>query len=89
MSRITWTKDDLINIKLTESLYTIAQMSTSPVMQFFDVRNSGGIWKNVDLNSADSIFVLLSGMSSSKIWHRKQSKTNPLLKSQRLTIIFG
>jgi hypothetical protein len=61
MSRITWAKDDLISIKLTEDLYTIAQMSTSPVMQFFDVKNSDGIWKDVDLNFADPIFRVFVG----------------------------
>ena len=54
--RIIWTCGDLLNIKLRDDLYTIAQMLASPTMRFYDIRSSDGNWKNIDLNSIDHLF---------------------------------
>ncbi|ECA8972392.1 hypothetical protein ETB55_19030 [Salmonella enterica subsp. enterica serovar Omuna] len=59
--RIVWKVGDLVNIKLRDDLYTIGQMLTSPAMQFYDVSNDDGIWKNVDLNKTRPLFRVFVG----------------------------
>jgi hypothetical protein len=59
--RIVWTPGDLVNIKLRDGLYTIGQMSVSPVMQFYSISNANGIWRDVDLNFVEPIFRVFVG----------------------------
>ncbi|REG61339.1 hypothetical protein B0G80_4186 [Paraburkholderia sp. BL6669N2] len=59
--RMIWVPGDLINVKLRENLYTIGQMAVSPVIQFYDIFNSDGIWRDVDLNVIDPLFRVFVG----------------------------
>jgi hypothetical protein len=50
MARIVWKSGVLLNIKLRDGLFTIAQMLTSPMMRFYDISSEDGQWAHVDLN---------------------------------------
>jgi hypothetical protein len=64
--RIVWKKNDLVNIYLSNNLYTIAQMLDSPVMCFYNITNDNGIWKNIDLTNIDTLFTVLVSNSINK-----------------------
>jgi hypothetical protein len=64
--RIIWRKNDLINICLSNNLYTIAQMLDSPIMCFYDIKNNDGIWNNIDLTNINILFVVLVNNSINK-----------------------
>jgi hypothetical protein len=55
MKRLCWKSDDLLNIKLRENLFTIAQMLTLPMMRFYDISNMDGQWENIDLNEIEPL----------------------------------
>lgn len=44
--RIIWKPGYMINLKLRNDLYTIAQLEGNFVVRFFDVFNAHGMWKN-------------------------------------------
>ena len=56
MKKLTWKDGTVINVKLREDLFTLAQMRLNHCMQFFDIRNSDGIWQGIDLNSIKPLF---------------------------------
>jgi hypothetical protein len=64
--RIVWKKDNLVTIQLSNGLYTIAQMSGSPIMYFFDISNDNNIWENIDLESVEILFIVLVNNSINK-----------------------
>ncbi|EGE4661013.1 hypothetical protein SBON0708_004234 [Salmonella bongori serovar 48:i:- str. 94-0708] len=60
MMRIIWKPGYLINLKLRNDLYTIAQLEGNFVVRFFDIFNAHGIWKDIALNTTSqlsSVFV--------------------------------
>ncbi|WP_243465141.1 hypothetical protein [Photorhabdus temperata] len=59
VKRIVWKHNHLVNIKLRDNLYTIGQMLNSVEMQFYDVCNTDGVWKNIDLNQVSILFRIL------------------------------
>lgn len=63
---INWNIGDLVNIKLRSDLFTIGQMLTSPIMQFFDISNPNGDWKNIDLNTIPPLFRVFVGRAINK-----------------------
>lgn len=64
--RIIWKVGDVVSIKLREDLYTLGQMLTSPVMRFYDISNSNGVWDSVDLNITPSLFRVFVGKAINK-----------------------
>ncbi len=71
MARIAWEKNGLINIKLRDDLYTIGQMLISPTVRFYDIVSKDGIWKDVDLNNAKSLFQAYALTAAKKIGGRQ------------------
>lgn len=64
--RIIWKKNDWVNICLSDSLYTVAQMLDSPVLCFYDIKNNDGIWDSVDLSNTNILFMVLVNNSINK-----------------------
>lgn len=73
MARIIWKENNLVNIKVKDDLYTIGQLLRSPVMRFFNIKNTDGIWKDVDLNMVETLFevnigrVVLQNLAQNRI----------------------
>lgn len=61
MARVVWKENALVCIKLREDLYTLGEMLVSPSMRFFDIANTDGIWKSVDLNQVKLLFQVFVG----------------------------
>jgi len=55
---LRWKENAVVNVKLTDSLYSIAQMYQEPYVQFFNVSNATGKWDGIDLTSIPT-FVFL------------------------------
>jgi hypothetical protein len=64
--RVIWEKNNLVNICLSDSLYTVAQMLDSPVMCFYDIKNKDGIWDSIDLANINILFMVLVNNSINK-----------------------
>ncbi|HAU3362243.1 TPA: hypothetical protein JDL67_005147 [Salmonella enterica subsp. salamae] len=56
MMRIIWKPGYMINLKLRNDLYTIAQLEGNFVVRFFDIFNAHGMWKNINLNTISQLF---------------------------------
>lgn len=56
MMRIIWKPSYLINLKLRNNLYTIAQLEGNFVVGFFDIFNAHSMWKNINLNTIHQLF---------------------------------
>jgi hypothetical protein len=54
--RVIWKPNVLVSLKLRDNLFTIGQILNKVIMQFFDISNSDGVWKNVDLNKTPMLF---------------------------------
>jgi len=46
---IRWKENAVVNVKLKDDLYTIAQMYQHPYMQFFKISNETGNWDGINL----------------------------------------
>ena len=53
-----WAEDDVVVVKVDESLFTLAQLRKNCLMEFFDVFRSTDEWDGVDLASAKILFCL-------------------------------
>jgi hypothetical protein len=81
--RVIWRPGDLVNIKLRDSLFTIGQMLTKPVMRFYDIVNSTGRWENVDLNDVPVLFrVFVGRVINQRLIHEK-IKNNTVIPSHK------
>lgn len=59
LKRLRWKENDILNIKLKENLFTIAQMSYEECfMMFFAIYNEDGMWENIDLEKTKNLFCL-------------------------------
>ncbi|MCA8432187.1 hypothetical protein [Burkholderia seminalis] len=56
LKKIVWSENSIFNVKLSENLFTIAQMRCNHLMQFFDVSSEDGAWSGVDLNTVPELF---------------------------------
>ncbi|MCW7551053.1 hypothetical protein OO184_24880 [Photorhabdus sp. APURE] len=54
--RIIWKPNHLVSVKLRDNLYTIGQMLNRAEMRFYDISNTNGIWKDIDLNEVNILF---------------------------------
>ena len=60
--RAVWKKDKIISIKLSDNLFSLAQMASDlPLMQFFDIFNEEDTWEHVDLNTVPPLFLVPVG----------------------------
>ena len=59
--RVTWKENALINLKLRDDLFTIAQMLRSPFLRLFKVSNKDGVWRSLDLNKVEVLFCVPIG----------------------------
>ena len=55
-----WAEDDVVVVKVDESLFTLAQLRKNCLMEFFDVFRSTDEWDGVDLASAKILFCLFA-----------------------------
>lgn len=58
LKRIVWKDNDVFSVRLRDDLFTLAQMRTNQIMQFFDVFRTTNDWSGLDLNSVRSLFYL-------------------------------
>jgi hypothetical protein len=58
IKRTHWTDGGVISIKLTENLYTLAQMQKNNLMQFYDIHQETSEWNNVDLTQVSRLFCI-------------------------------
>ena len=80
--RIVWKVGDLVNIKLREDLYTIGQMLTSPAMRFYDIFNSDGEWRDINLNDISPLFrVFVGRVINNELIHNKIKSPTVLASS--------
>lgn len=70
--RITWKSGAFVVIGLENGVFTIAQMLTSPVMRFYDIKSQTDNWANVDWMSVKPLFqVFVSGVVQKEMGVRK------------------
>lgn len=81
--RIVWKVGDLVNIKLRDDLYTIGQMLTSPAMRFYDISNTDGVWKNIDLNEVTPLFRVFVGNVINKYLITEKIKEKLVIASNK------
>ncbi|EMR3754056.1 TPA: hypothetical protein KEW36_002204 [Proteus mirabilis] len=81
--RIVWKVGDLVNIKLRDDLYTIGQMLTSPAMRFYDISNTDGVWKNIDLNEVTPLFRVFVGNVINKYLITEKIKEKSVIASNK------
>ncbi len=93
VKRIVWKHNHLVNIKLRDNLYTIGQMLNRPEMRFYDICNTSGMWKDINLNQVPILFrvfvasrVVLPNLATEKIKDKSvipniQSYNNYWIKS--------
>ena len=53
-----WAEDDVLVVKVDESVFTLAQLRKNCLMEFFDVFRSVDEWDGVDLGSAKILFCI-------------------------------
>lgn len=58
LKKIVWKEDTVLSLILRPDLYTLAQMRSDSLMQFFDIRNDNGVWKEIDLNAIPQLFCI-------------------------------
>ena len=56
--QVRWAEDDVLVVKVDESVFTLAQLRKNCLMEFFDVFRSTDEWDGVDLASAKILFCL-------------------------------
>jgi hypothetical protein len=56
LKRIPWKENAVLSFQLGDDLFTLAQMRTNSLMEFFDVFRSTADWAGTDLNQAPIIF---------------------------------
>lgn len=55
IKRISWIENTVVNVHLRDNLYTLAQMRSNHLLEFFDIRGNGE-WTGVNLNSIPVLF---------------------------------
>jgi hypothetical protein len=58
LKKISWVEDAILSIKIRNDLFSLAQMRKNHIMQFFEISNRDGEWKNIDLNNVSSLFFI-------------------------------
>jgi hypothetical protein len=56
MRKIPFAVGDVLNIKLRDDLFSIAQVSLPSYVTFFDIASKNGDWKDVDLSKTPILF---------------------------------
>tara|TARA_B110001454_G_scaffold213372_1_gene231473 strand:+ start:64158 stop:64703 length:546 start_codon:yes stop_codon:yes gene_type:complete len=56
MKRTTSKKKTILSLRIGENLYTLAQIRTNSLVEFFDVFRSSPQWEGVNLNKAPIVF---------------------------------
>ena len=56
--KIAWKENTVLNVQLTSSLYTLAQMRIAGLLQFFKVKSIDGKWRDIDLNNVSPLFCI-------------------------------
>lgn len=81
--RAVWKKNKVISIKLSEDIFSLAQMANeSALMQFFDIFNTKDEWNSIDLNNIDDLFLVPVGnVVIQKLGIRKISEKEALPKN--------
>ena len=74
-------KNDLVNIQLRDDLYTIGQMLISPVMRFYDISNTDGVWNDIDLNNVKLLFRVFVGRVINKYLIHSEIKSPTVIPS--------
>jgi hypothetical protein len=54
--QVRWAEDDVLVVRVDESVFTLAQLRKNCLMEFFDVFRSRDDWGGVDLSSAKILF---------------------------------
>lgn len=57
LKRVQWVDNSVLNVRLRDNLFTLAQMRKNHLLEFFDISNSGE-WKAVDLNATRVLFTI-------------------------------
>ncbi|MDR0746516.1 MAG: hypothetical protein LBE89_01345 [Helicobacteraceae bacterium] len=79
---IIWKSGDLLNIRLRDGLFTIAQMLTSPIMRFYDISSNDGQWEHVDLNQVTPLCrVMVASRLINKYLVHEKIKNKTLIPS--------
>ena len=56
--RINWQENDVLNIKISDNLFTVAQMLKEPYLMFFQISNMDGQWKELHLSEIPNLFCI-------------------------------
>ena len=57
LKRVQWKNNFVLNVRLRDDLFTLAQMRSNHLLEFFDIRSSGE-WGAVDLSSIRVLFTI-------------------------------
>ena len=76
---LRWKENAVVNVKLADSLYTIAQMYQEPYVQFFNVSNVTGKWDGIDLTGIPTfVFLPHDKFFSRECYIEKLNKVKPI-----------
>ena len=76
---VKWKENAVVSVKLTDNLFTIAQMYQEPYVQFFDISNTTGKWDGIDLESVSPFAFLPHDTAFNKeCYIEKLNKVKPI-----------
>lgn len=58
VAKIKFRENQVISLKLTDNLFTLAQMRVNSLVQFFNIKSNDGVWLDVNLNNVEPIFCI-------------------------------
>jgi hypothetical protein len=57
LKRVHWIDNSVLNVRLRDNLFTLAQMRSNHLLEFFDASSSGE-WETVDLSAIPVLFTI-------------------------------
>lgn len=95
LKKIKWEDGLVLSVKISDGLFTLAQMRFNYLMEFFDVFRSDENWEGVDLNNEDIIFCIFVSIKNIKsifsgvVTDTSVSANRRPVKTRMLSAIFG
>lgn len=94
LKSLKWEANQVLSVKVSDNLFTLAQMRMNYLMEFFDVFRSDEDWVEVDLNKEKIIFCIfvstknLKGIFSGQVSSGVVVNSRPI-RRRMLSPVFG
>lgn len=91
---LKWQENRLLSVKVSDNLFTLAQMRVNYLMEFFDVFRSDEQWQGTDLNNENMLFCIfvatnnLKSLFSDKPVQGVAANSRPIRK-RMLSAVYG